>query len=227
MKRATILFAAALLGACTAVHYESPQLAGRATDSETIAVLPFEMVFAGKMPADLAPEQILAIEAGESLAFQHALYDQLLDRSSATRKRPILVRVQPVETTNRLLDESGIALREAWEMPAERLAEALGVEAVLKTRIEKTRYMSELASWSTEVGLHVLHHASEGRIDWLIPPGLTRTDDIYADSSLVSCEDGDLLWKVAVHRATDWRRPANDVVAGITRKLAKKFPYRG
>ena len=99
--------------------------------------------------------------------------------------------------------------------------------AVIRTRVQKTRYMSELASWSTEVGLHVLHEASEGRIDWLIPPGLTRTDDIHADSTLISCKDGDLLWKVEVHRATDWRRPANDVVAGITRKLAKKFPYRG
>jgi len=227
MKRAMILVAAALLAACTAAHYESPQLAGRAPGSETIAVLPFEMIFAGKVPADLRPEEIRAIEAGESLAFQYALYNRLLDRSSATRKHPILVRIQPVETTNRLLDESGIALRDTWQMPAEKLAETLGVEAVLKTRVEKTRYMSELASWGTEVGLHALHEATEGQIDWLIPPGLTRTDDIYADSTLLSCEDGDLLWKVAVHRATDWRRPANDVVAGITKKLAKKFPYRG
>ncbi len=227
MRRVAALIAAAVLGGCTTVHYESPRLAGRAPDRETIAVLPFEMVFAGKLPADLAPEEVRAIEAGESLAFQSALYDQLLDRSSARRSNPILVRIQPVETTNRLLDEAEIALREAWEMPPARLAETLGVDAVLKTRVEKTRYMSELASWGTEVGLHVLHEASEGRIDWLIPPGLTRTDDIYADSTLVSCDDGDLLWKVAVHRATDWRRPSNDVVAGITRKLAKKFPYRG
>ena len=227
MKRAMILVATALLVACTAVHYESPRLAGRAPDSETIAVLPFEMVFAGKMPANLRPEEILAIETGESLAFQHALYNRLLDRSSVTRKHPILVRIQPVETTNRLLDEGGIALRDTWQMPAEKLAETLGVEAVLKTRVEKTRYMSELASWGTEVSLHALHEATEGQIDWLIPPGLTRTDDIYADSTLLSCEDGDLLWKVAVRRATDWRRPANDVVAGITKKLAKKFPYRG
>jgi hypothetical protein len=227
MRRRNALAAVALLGACTAVHYESPRLGGRAGDGETIAVMPFEMVFAGKLPPDLRPEEIRAIEAGESLAFQHALYDRLLDRSSATRKRPILVKIQPVETTNRLLDESGIALRDAWELPAETLAETLGVEAVLKTRVEKTRFMSELASWGTEVGLHVLDEASEGEIGWLIPPGLTRTDDIYADCTLLSGEDGDLLWKVAVHRATDWRRPANDVVVGITRKLAKKFPYRG
>ena len=227
MKRITVLLTTALLGACTALHYESPRLAGQPTAGETIAVLPFEMVFAGKMPPGLDAEEIRAIETGESLAFQQALYDQLLDRSSATRDRPILVRIQPVETTNRLLEEAGIAPQEAWEMPAEALARTLGVSAVLETRVEKTRYMSELASWGTEVGLHVLHEASDGRVHWLIPPGLTRTDDIYADSNLVSGEDGDLLWKVAVHRATDWRRPANDVVAGITRKLAKKFPYRG
>ena len=227
MKRITILLVTALLAGCTTVHYESPRLAGAPAGGETIAVLPFEMVFAGKAPQGMDPEEIHAIEAGESLAFQHALYDQLLDRSSARRSRPILVRIQPVETTNRLLGEAGIALRDSWEMPPEELAAMLGVSAVLETRVEKTRYMSELASWSTEVGLHVLHEAGEGRLDWLIPPGLTRTDDIYADSNLVSGEDGDLLWKVAVHRATDWRRPANDVVVGITRKLAKKFPYRG
>lgn len=227
MQRTTILATVILLGSCTAVHYESPRLGQVEPDQQTIAVLPFEIVFVGNVPADLGPEDIRAIEAGESLAFQHALYDRLLDRSSATRKHPILVRIQPIETTNRLLDDKGIALRESWEMPAESLAQALGVEAVLRTRVEKTRYMSGLASWGTEAGLHVLHEASEGRVDWLIPPGLTRTDDIYADSTLISGEDGDLLWKVAVHRATDWRRPANDVVVGITRKLARKFPYRG
>ncbi len=227
MKRTTILATVILLGACTAVHYESPRLARLAPDQQTIAVLPFEIVFVGKLPADLVPEDVRAIETGESLAFQHALYDRLLDRSSATRKHPILVRIQPVDTTNRLLDEKGIELRQTWEMPPKSLAQALGVDAVLRTRVEKTRYMSELASWGTEVGLHVLHDATQGRVDWLIPPGLTRTDDIYADSSLVSGVDGDLLWKVAVHRATDWRRPANDVVLGITRRLARKFPYRG
>jgi hypothetical protein len=227
MKRILLILVAILVGACTSVHYESPRLAASEPQSETIAVLPFEMVFAGKLPPGIGPEEILAIEAGEALAFQHALYQRLLDRSSVHRKHPILVRIQPIQATNRLLDEAHIPLRQVWEVSPQRLAEILGVDAVLRTRVEKTRYMSELASFGTEVGLTILHEASEGHLDWLIPPGLTRTDDIFADSTLVSCEDGDLLWKVAVHRATDWRRPANDVVAGITKKLARKFPYRG
>jgi hypothetical protein len=216
-----------MVSACTAVHYESPLLTERELTHDTIAVLPFEMVFTGKIPADVDEEQILAIEEAESLAFQHAFYNRLLDRSSVTRKRPILVRIQPIESTNRILSENAIAIRETWDLPAEELAETLGVDAVIRTRVVKDRYLSDLASYGTEVGLEILHHATKGRTDWLIPPGLTRTHDIHADSELVSSSDGDLLWKVEVHRATDWRRPANDVIVGITGKLSKKFPYRG
>lgn len=227
MTAARVLIVALMLTACSAVHYESPRLSDHEPDRETIAVLPFEMVFTGRPPADLRPADIERIEEAESLVFQASLYDQLLDRSSVGRKRPILVRIQPVETTNRTLSEKGIGLRECWTMPAEELAEILGVDGVIRTRVEKTRYLSDLASWGTDTGLGILHEATEGETDWMIPPGLTRTHDISVDSVLVAAEDGDLLWKVVIQRGTDWRRPANDVVAGITRKLSKKFPYRG
>lgn len=227
MRTKALLAAVAMLSACTAVHYESPRLAQREAARDTIAVLPFEMVFTGKVPADVSHDQILAIEEAESLAFQHSFYNRLLDRSSVTRKNPILVHIQPIASTNRILSESGIGVRESWHLPAEELADTLRVDAVIRTRVVKERYLSDVASYGTEVGIEVLHRATEGKADWLIPPGLTRTHDIHADSALVSCSDGDLLWKVEVHRATDWRRPANDVIVGITGKLSKKFPYRG
>ena len=227
MKVARSLLLGVVCVACTSVHYESPRLAEHEPGSETIAVLPFEMVFTGKMPSTLGPGDVERIEEAESLAFQASLYDQLLNRSSVGRKRPIRVGIQPIEITNRRLSEAGIGIRESWSMPSAELAALLGVDGVLRTRVEKTRYLSDLESWGTEVGLEILHEATEGQTDWMIPPGLTRTHDILADSVLVSAEDGDLLWKVVVQRAADWRRPANDVVAGVTRKLSKKFPYRG
>jgi hypothetical protein len=229
MNRKTLLLPAVALAlaACTAVHYESPRLAAREPGHDTIAVLPFEMIFTGKAPADIDAAEILAIEEAESFAFQHALYNRLLDRSSVTRERPILVHIQPCETTNRILDARAIDVRESWAMRPEELATILEVDAVVRTRVVKDRYLSDLASYTAEVGLEVLHRVSEGRADWLIPPGLTRTHDIHAESALIARDDADLLWKVEVHRATDWRRPANDVIVGITRKLSKKFPYRG
>ena len=227
MRTCYYAIAALALSACTSVHYESPRLSEREPGQDTVAVLPFEMVFTGRLPADVRPDQIAAIEEAESLAFQHALYNRLLDRSSVTRDRPILVNIQPVATTNRLLEANEIAVRESWLLSTEELARTLGVEAVIRTRIVKERYLSDFSSYGSEVGLEILHRATDGGTDWLIPPGLTRTHDIHAESELVGCPDGDMLWKVEVHRATDWRRPANDVIVGLTKKLSKKFPYRG
>ena len=63
------------------------------------------------------------------------------------------------------------------------------------------RTMILVASSGTEVGLDVLHEASEGRVDWLIPPGPTRTDDIYADRTPPIVAE-------ARHRQAPRRRPA-------------------
>jgi len=93
-----------LTAACTTVNYQAPDLGERTADHRTVAVLPFEMIFTGKAPPGLGGEQILAIEEAESLAFQTSLYHRLLNQSSARRERPITIRIQPVEETNRILD---------------------------------------------------------------------------------------------------------------------------
>ncbi len=222
----TLLFTVA----CTTVNYRSPDFATQTASHKEVAVLPFEMIFTGKAPEGLTPHQIARIEEMESLAFQTSLYYRLLDRSSAHRDRPITIALQPVGETNRLLNDADIELRESWYMEEEKLAEILGVDAVVRTRVKKTRYMSDLASWGIEAGTHVIHDvihdATDGDVHLPIPWGLDKTHDIWADGSLLSGEDGSLLWKVAVHRETDWSRPANDVIEGVTRKLARKFPYR-
>ena len=231
MNRKPILLLTLLLTvACTSVNYRSPRFTVETEGHRTVAVLPFEMIFTGKAPAHLAPHQIARIEEMESLAFQTSLYYRLLNRSSAHRRDPITIALQPVEETNRILDAHGVDLRGSWTMEEEELAEILGVDAVVRTRVKKTRYMSDLASYGIDVGTHVLHDvvhdATDGQVHLPIPFGLDKTYDIWADGSLMSGEDGSLLWKVAVHRATDWQRPADDVIEGITKKLAKKFPYR-
>ena len=72
----------------------------------------------------------------------------------------------------------------------------------------------------------MFNEVTEGRFAWMVPAGVTTTCTIWADSTLIDGDDGSVLWKVALERATDWKRPANDVVVGVTRKLARKFPHR-
>lgn len=225
MKRATLLMLAVSLAACTAVDYTSPQFADVALDHQSVAVLPVEMMFTGKAPKGLTAEAIMQIEEGESLAFQSSLYNYLLDRSGPHRRRPIWITVQQVDLTNRLLTEQGLAIRDTWVLPAEELAELLGVDAVVRTRVRKTRYLSDLASFGIAAGVHLALEILDEDHLWLLPWG-PRTYDIYAEGELLAADRGTLLWKVAVNREADWSQPANDVVRGITRKLAKKFPYR-
>jgi hypothetical protein len=226
MKQTLTIMMLLFVTACTTVDYTSQDFAQQSADHQTVAVLPFTVVLTGRVPARLTADQILAIEEAESLAFQTALYHSLLNRSSAHRKRPIFVGLQPVGETNRMLQEAGVGVRESWTLPSEELAAMLGVDAVLRTTVQKTRYLSDLESYGIDFGVAVLAELTDGPYPLFLPFGGTLTHDIWADSTLINGDDGDILWKVALQRATDWTRPANDVIVGITRKLARKFPYR-
>jgi hypothetical protein len=226
-SRSSLFSALLLVSACSTVNYESPQFAERAVHHQVIAVLPFEMVLDGDPPKNLTAAQIISIEEAESVAFQEAYYYRLLGQSSAHRKHPIRVRIQHVEETNRLLVEKGIGVRESWGMSAKSLAQALRVDAVIRTSVRKTRYLSGGESFAIDTGLHVFNEISEGRFAGILPWGLTTTHDIWANSVLVDSLDGAVMWQSDLSAATDWRAPANDIIAVFTLELAKQFPYRG
>jgi hypothetical protein len=218
---------ALVIAACSTVNYQSPQFTERAQRHQVIAVLPFEMVLAGEPPKNLTPRQISQIEEAESLAFQEAYYYQLLNQASVHRKHPIRIDIQAVETTNRLLADAGIGVRESWGMSAKSLARVLRVDAVISTSVQKTRYLSDGESFGIDFGLNAVNEITEGRIAPFLPWGLVKTHDIWANCELIDALDGALLWQTDLAQATDWQVPANEVIAGFTSELAKKFPYRG
>jgi len=229
MKSRRVLLATVLLfaAACSTVNYESPQFAERAQHHQIIAVLPFEMILAGDPPGNLTASQIAQIEEAESVAFQEAYYYRLLHQASVHRKHPIRIDIQPVETTNRLLAAAGIGVRESWGMSAKELSSVLRVDAVISTSVQKTRYLSDGESFGVDLGLQVVNEITEGRLAPVLPWGLIKTHDIWANCELIDSVDGAVIWQTDFTQATDWQYPANQVIAGFTEELAKKFPYRG
>jgi len=226
-RSVTVIAAALLAAACSSVNYQSPQFDQRAQHHQVIAVLPFQMVLSGDPPRDLTAEQIARIEEAESVAFQQAYYYRLLHQASVHRKHPIRIEIQPVETTNRLLADAGISVRDSWSMSAKSLARVLQVDAVISTSVEKTRYLSDGESFGVDLGMQVVNEASEGWLAPFLPWGLATTHDIWANCELIDSLDGAVIWQTDLAAATDWRCPANQVIAGFTEKLARKFPYRG
>lgn len=207
-----------LLCACSAQKYTASDFDTITADHEMVAVLPVEMVFTGKQPKDLTEEDIHNIEVAESKAFQISLQNALLDKASDKR-----IHFQEIEQSNKLLLDNDLSIRESWSMPGDTLAGLLGVEAVVRMRVKKKRYMSNLASFGIDVAEQILEKMADAS-HWL-PYNLNKTNDINSKATLINGEDGKILWNLAVDRAADWSRPPREIIDGITRKCARNFPY--
>ncbi len=141
------------------------------------------------------------------------------------------VSFQAVEKTNVLLYNQEISAQRSWKMTEEELTEILGVNAVIKTRVEKQRYMSDLASRGISIGKRLfgtLTHfkPSIAEAGARMGKGLEKTSDINTSCTIVNGKDGSTLWSMNLTSATDWQRPSFEVIDRINRKMAKDMPYR-
>ncbi len=223
MKKYLLLAAVALVffASCHR-QYTASNFENKSATHRLIAVMPAEMVFTGIQPKKLKPEDIAAIEERESKAFQQSLYNGIL-RQANTGRYQSQIQVQDISTTQKQLDEAGITIRQSWTTDDRELARILGVDAVVRMRIEKKRYMSDLASFGIDMGRDILWQVSKSN-PILTPPVANKTNDIFAACRLVS--NGETLWNDTYTRSADYTRPAENVIDDITNKFGKHFPYR-
>lgn len=217
------IFIATMTQFCAGRRYETPAFYEKAEHHRVIAVLPYEMIFTGKKPKKLSVHDVREIEEAESLAFQESLY-HLLMRQSSKRRRPVRIEVQDVVKTNKILGKNKIDLRDSWHIESEELARLLKVDAVVRTKVMKRRYMSGLTSFGVELGSAIL---SEVLTDSPLAIFVSLpTNSIKAECFLLNGSDGAVLWGIDLVDHTDWRLKANDIIDNINRYFARKFPYR-
>lgn len=209
-----------VMAGCGAQKYTANNFEEVARDHERVAILPVEMVFTGRQPEKLTEEDIRAIEEAESEAFQVSLYNAILSKAD---KMPI--QFQSINQTNQLLAANNISIRESWTYDDKVLAKLLDVDAVVRMRIEKQRFMSDLAAFGVDIAQDLLFLLSNGNLFPFVPRQYDNTEDIRAKTSLINGEDGQVLWNIAVLRAADWDRPDEYIINNITRKSARNFPY--
>ncbi|RMG69321.1 MAG: hypothetical protein D6722_10610 [Bacteroidetes bacterium] len=228
MKQSIPLFAALLLSlfvtACSTTRYSSTDLELEAQVHREIAILPPQISYAGPLPDHLTQAEIRAIDQGESRMYHRALYDALLRKSNSRVK----VKVQPVERTLARLHDQQISLHESWRMDPAELAEALGVDAVVKMHVEEVRYMSDAMAFGLNVGQSVVRQAYRHHPYGAPWPAYApvRSADLRISCAIFSAQQGDLIWQMAVDRSATWHNPAEQVVATVSRKIARNFPYR-
>lgn len=213
-----------VLSSCTP-YFKSANFDTLTVDHTKVAVLPFEMIFTGVQPDQLREEDILRIEEAESQAFQISFYNELL-RSTRRGKKAFRVDVQHYQETLKILEDQEISIRSSWAYSPQEMADLLKVDAVVRARIEKARFMSDLASYGIELSVQLINILTNYQLMPWLPMVSTQNKAVVADFSLFEQEEGLVLWSIAFDKGADWRQPANQIIDEISRKAAKKFPYR-
>lgn len=194
----------------------------RAANHRIVAVMPAEMVYAGIQPKNVTPEQIKTIEEQESVAFQQSLYNGIMNNAYSQRYY-MTISVQDITTTEKLLKDNNISIRESWTQNDVDLARILGVDAIVRLRVQKKRYMSDLASYGVGVGREILSGigASNG---FPVPYIPNKSNDIYASCNIVS--NNETLWNDYYRGSSNWNRPSDQIIQDITIMFGRHFPYK-
>jgi hypothetical protein len=187
-----------------------------------VAVLPAEMIFTGKQPDNLSPDDIDKIEEMESKNFQYALYNSIL-RYANSRKYFTRINLQDLVITQKILDEHSLTYKDVWKKDDKELASMLGVDAVVRMHIRKQRFMSDAASYGISIGKQIVYNTGLGsKIP--LPYIPNKTNDIYASCDIVS--NNLTLWNDNYKGASNWNTPSNIVIENIADNFGRHFPYK-
>jgi len=224
MKKSLLLFVITIaICSCSPKKFITHDYHNYAKKHQTIAILPFENYYTGRIPAKLSDEDVKILQQEEAVLFQRSLYFQLLEESRINRKRKnIQISIQNIDRTNKLLAEEKISIEESWFKSPEELAEILDVDAVVKVDVHKNFWLSNEESAIVDIATIV----SGIFIPGINNSRLNRTSEMYINANLIDGEAGVSLWTWNRKMDTDWQRETDEAIARVNHQISKRFPYR-
>ena len=210
------------LFSCSNKYYTASNFEEKTENHRVVAILPAEVTFSGKQPKNLSPDDIAKAEERESVDFQYALMNSILNHAN-TKKYITTVNFQDINTTLKILEKNSISVRDSWNKDDNELAKLLGVNSVIRMNIRKQRYMSDEASYGVGVARQVIYKTGIGS-KVPVPSSVGKTYDIYASCNLLS--DNQTLWNDNYKRSTDYDVQPNVVIEWITDDFGENFPYK-
>jgi len=220
MKKLIFISAALILLSTTSCkqYYMISDFEGKTSRHQEIAILPFEIFTFGHVPRNVDLEMLEQIESFESTTFQSSFFNKVL-RTRVRRDKQMRVNVQHYSETNSILEKNGISIRESWKKSPEELAQLLGVDAVIKARVEKDQFFSDGLGAGIDVGQAILSLFSPYAF---IP---VNNKEVRTEYSIIS-DEGIVLWSIGYRNNSDWSVQAEEIVANINRRSVRHFPYR-
>ncbi len=207
-----LIFLVLITSGCSKA-YKSAQFDSALRANPSIAVLPHQVIFQGKLPKDLTVEDMAKIDSLESIAFQKSFFRWL---GSRWRDRP--VRLQSTTITNSRLESAGVDLARIDEYAPDELARIAGVRHVFACVVVKHRYRSDLASLGIEAG-NILLRGAGVYVN-------NKSKDVNITANLIDGSDGSTLWSHTRTGEASWDVPVTQVMDNVHRRLMRKLPKK-
>ena len=201
-------FLCLLLVSCGPKIYTAANFSTALARHKTVAILPCEvtMKLRPNEARKMGEQQVADLNTKTAYDIQEKMYGWFLRREN---KFQYTVNFQDVTKTNAKLKEAGISYGDLKTTDRQKLAQLLGVDAVMQNRVNMEKPMSEGAAIA--VGLLVGAWGSTNNVE--------TTINIHDGSS------GDLLWKYDYTAAGSVGSSSTKLVDALMRNATKKFPY--
>ncbi len=219
----TILIVA-ILTSCASNHYVSESFDQETVDHVSVAVLPFEVVFIGNVPARMTDQDLLDAQIEEGLTYQASLHHEIL-QSSVSRRKPVSVDLQDYRSTRARLKKHDISVEQSWEMAPDELAQLLGVDAVVAGSVRTRHLLTNGQSFGIDLARRVINALPSDNVPF-IGSDAANTAEIVVRYGIVDGEDGSILWSFSCPAEADWQQKPEEAIANLNRRAARKFPYR-
>ena len=105
-------------------------------------------------------------------------------------------------------------------MSPKKLASTLGVDAVVKARIEKDQYFSDGLSAGIDITQAIISIFADSNPLFVND----ANKEVVSEYSLIG-DDGVVLWSIGYRNEADWKLQAEQLVSNINSRSARHFPY--
>ncbi|NND58971.1 MAG: hypothetical protein HKN49_01750 [Gammaproteobacteria bacterium] len=191
------------LSGCATV-YETESFDDLTASHKTVAILEPEVgIDLRKLPDGMTQEDVRKLEVDEAGIMYDALYSRFLNRY---QKGEYTVSFQDVDETQVILRRNNVA--DTSTMTKQELAEMLGVDAVISTKIRRSKPMGTGAAIATTLLF-----------------GFGVTNEVSVNLKVHDGASGTLLWSYDHEVSGNLGSSAEGLAENLMKGISRRFPY--
>lgn len=220
-----LFFAITLMTSSCVRNFKTHDYEVFATDHQTIAVLPYEVILLGKRYSKLSPEEIDDLKISNSNLFYHDLHNQII-KKTGNKKRTAVISVQPLQSTISRLSDAGINALNINEYPATKLKNILEVDAILRPKLFTEKFLSRTESFLVDTAIDIAADIIKAPRVRLPNRSIAKASETKVIASIEDTDDDVVVWRYDNNYEQDWTDEVDKDIASVNRNIAKYFPYR-